>query len=93
MIMNTFTLFPKALIYATFLLLSCKEEVDLTPKDSLICAPVGLAENHPHNKDYQDILDNYLPSGFPGFLQPSIRRMRGCGQGHLVWQISVRVWP
>ena len=65
--MNTFTLFPKALICATFLLLSCKEEVDLTPKESLICAPVGLAENHPHNKDYQDILDNYLSSGFPGF--------------------------
>ncbi len=67
MIMNTFTLFPKALVCAIFLITSCKEEVDLTPKDSLECAPIGLAEQHSHNKDFQDILETYIPSGFPGF--------------------------
>lgn len=65
--MHTFKFIPKALICAIFLTLSCKEEIDLAPKESLDCAPIGLAEQHPHNQTYQDILETYIPMGFPGF--------------------------
>ena len=67
MIMNTFNISTKLLLSALFLMLACKEEVDLNPKEKLDCTPIGLAAEHPHNKDFQDILETYVPMGFPGF--------------------------
>lgn len=65
--MKTNKLVSLVFLTVIFLTQSCNNEpLNLEPKSTINCTPIGLGDSHPKNQDYQKILDKYVAKGFPG---------------------------
>lgn len=55
------------IITFSLVIISCdRNDINLEPKNTIECNPVGLGESHPYHQDYQKTLNKYVSKGFPG---------------------------